>query len=663
MKNVISVEHRDGIAIVSIENPPVNATSQAVRSALADAVAATNAEDSVRAVVLHCVGRTFIAGADIKEFGKPPQEPHLPDVIRSIEQATKPWVAAIHGNALGGGLEVALGCHYRVADSAAKLGFPEVNLGLIPGAGGTARLPRLVAMEEALDLIVGGKPCTATHALSIGLVDHLAEPDTDSSSALDENICKAAHRFAKTIQDHDRPVALSEATVVMPLSTSESAAALQRISAKSRGQHSPIAAANAVINGVMLTSIDALAAERKTFLELQADTQSKALRYIFFAERSATKIPELKSVAARTCASLGVIGGGTMGAGIAAAALLSGLPVTLIERDTDALLNGENNLKHILESSVKRRIITPARRDQLVASLTLSTDYQSLADADFIIEAVFEDMDVKKAVFKQLDTVTKPSAILASNTSYLDVNELAASTDDPRRVIGLHFFSPAHIMKLVEVIRTDFAAPDVVQTALTLALKLRKLPVPAGVCDGFIGNRIMSAYRRAGEYLIEDGALPFEVDAVMKDFGFAMGLFEMQDLAGLDIGYAMRQRRQSTRDPSERYVDIPDRIVEMDRLGRKTGAGYYTYSDGKTPVRDPVIEELIEAESARKAIKRTPFTPESIMDTLLSTMHQEGEAILEEGIADSAEAIDVVMVNGYGFPRWHAGPMYYWANR
>lgn len=646
--NPVRIQKNEAIALVIVDNPPVNALSHAVRASITDAVKATDADDSVNAVVLICEGTTFMAGADIKEFGKPPVPPILPDVVLALEAARKPWVAAIHGNALGGGLEVALGCHYRIADPGAKLGLPEVSLGLIPGAGGTVRLPRLIAMKEALNIITSGKPVGAKMAKDVGLIDRLADGD----------LTTAAIAFANEIANTPVPRALPQRDVKDPLSPDNAEATLGAIKRKARGQFSPVVAAETILEGAQLEADEALALERKNFLDLQASDQSKALRHIFFAERSVSKIPELKDIAPRAFKKIGVIGGGTMGAGIAAACLLAGLAVTMIERDEDALDAGLDRIRAILQSSLERGLIDKSRHGAIEAALDGSTDYAALADADVVIEAVFEDMNVKKDVFAKLDAAARPDAVLASNTSYLDINELARATDRPGRVLGLHFFSPAHIMKLVEVIRTDALDPAAMATAMALAKKLRKLPVPAGVCDGFIGNRIMSAYRLAGETMLEDGALPHEIDAAMKRYGFPMGLFEMQDLAGLDISYAMRRRRDATRAPDERYVDIPDKLHDMRRLGRKTGAGYYLYADGKTPVHDPAVDDIIIAESERKGISRTPISADQIMDRLLTTMAEEGQKIVDEGIAASPEAVDVVMINGYGFPRWRGGPMF-----
>lgn len=642
----VSVSVEGAIGVVTIDNPPVNAASHAVRMGLVDALAQTEADPAIRAVVLICAGRTFVAGADVREFGKPSLEPHLPDVVTALETATKPWVAAIHGTALGGGLEIAMACHYRIAAPSAKFGLPEVNLGLIPGAGGTVRLPRLVGPLKALDMIATGKPIAAGAAQANGLVDAVAAGDLRAD----------AISFAGSKADLPLP-APSIAKPLADFDPAELARAIAKITAKARGQNSPVAACEALSNAVTLPAADAIKAERALFLNLKEDPQSLALRHIFFAERAAGKIAAIAGIAKPSLDAVGVIGGGTMGAGIAAACLLSGLTVTMIERDAKALSAGQSRVSDILSASLKRGLISKDKHAALQSAFTGSIDYVALSDADLVIEAVFESMDVKETVFKALDAVTKPNAVLASNTSYLDIGQIAQTVRDPSRVIGLHFFSPAHIMKLLELVIPAGAAPQAIAVGAALGKRLRKVVVPSGVCDGFIGNRIMSAYRRACDYMIEDGAMPTDIDAAMRDFGFPMGIFEMQDLAGNDISWAMRKRQAATRDPSVRYVDIPDRLCEKGRFGRKTGSGWYRYEDGK-PQEDPEVTALILSESERKGITRRAFTQDEIIHEILDVMQTVGDQILDEGIAAQSSDIDVVMVNGYGFPRWRGGPMF-----
>ena len=592
---VVSLTRDGNVAIVTIDNPPVNATSLAVRQGLWDAVDQTDADDTVTAVVLTCAGRTFVAGADVKEFGKPPEAPHLPDLLMRIEQASKPWIAAIHGTALGGGLETAMACHHRIVDGAAKLGLPEVTLGVIPGAGGTVRLPRLVSAETALPMVATGKPVSAQDAVTSGLADVIAKDDL-----LAEAIAMARQAPA--------PSPLLDRPLDPPSDPDGFDATAAKILARAGGQNAPKAAVQAVRNAYGLSAKDALAAERDAFLALRADPQSAALRHVFFAERATTKIDRIKGVAPRTLTRIGVIGGGTMGAGIAAACLLSGYQVQMIERDTEAAEAGRSRVHGTLDGSLKRGLISAEKHQKLTGAFAASDRYDDLGNADLVIEAVFEDMNVKKQVFARIEAAARPEAVLATNTSYLDVNEIAAGLDNPARAVGLHFFSPAHIMKLLEIVVPESVGDETLATAVSFAKGLRKIPVLAGVCDGFIANRIMSAYRREAEYMIEDGAMPWDVDAAMVDFGLPMGIFQMGDLAGLDISWAMRKRQAATRDPAQRYVDVGDKLCEMGRFGRKTGRGYYLYQDGSKGAPDPEVEALIRAESDRKGITRKPMS-------------------------------------------------------
>ncbi len=647
----VSLTTENDIAIITIDHPPINATSHVVRLGIWEAIDQINRDDAIRAAILTCAGSTFIAGADVTEFGKPPLDPILPDLILKLEQSTKPLIAAIHGNALGGGLEVALGCHYRIATATAKLGLPEVNLGLIPGAGGTVRLPRLIAVEDAIAMITGGKPVNATTAHDFGLIDEIADIGNG-------DLRVAARAMAERIKNNPCPPPLIDRAPVNAPDADAWDATLAGIGKKARGQDAPVIAAQTIRAAVTGDARTALGLERENFVRLRDSDQSKALRHIFFAERSVAKLPELAGVDPRPVAEIGVIGGGIMGAGIATAALLAGYAVVMIERDDDACERGIANVRHHLGGSLKRGIITQSRHDQLLGDLVSSTDYAALANCDLVIEAVFEDMGVKYDVFAKLSAHCKPDAVLASNTSYLDIDAIATACTHPERVIGLHFFSPAHVMKLLEVVRTRLANPATLATALAFAKRLGKIAVPCGVCDGFIGNRIMSAYRKHCEYMLEDGSLPSEIDRAMTNFGFPMGLFAMQDMAGLEISWATRKRLAPTRDPNERYVALGDYLCEMGRFGRKNGLGWYRYDEHGKAFPDPVVDELVIAESAKKGIKRRPFSDAEIIETILSAMQAEGEKILAEGIAHSPDAIDVVMVNGYGFPRHKGGPMH-----
>jgi 3-hydroxyacyl-CoA dehydrogenase len=639
----------EGVAVVTVSNPPENALSHAVRAGIADAVVAADFDATVQAVVLIAAGRTFLAGPDVTECDKPFVAPGLPDVVLAIEEAKKPWVAAIHGTALGGGLELALGCHYRIVDPDAQLGLPQVHLGLIPNAGGTVRLPRLVAVTQAVEMIATGKPVGASKAMATGLADRIADGDLRASALI----------FARDIAGAALPTALLDRAPVDAPDAVGWATLTADLVGKARGQNAVVRAVEAVAQAIRLDGPTAMQNEAAVFRDLLADPQSAALRHMFVAEGAVGKLPELQGVSARKLAHVGVIGGGTMGAGIAVALLLSGLAVTMVERDSDALTAGQKRVSDTLSASVKRGLISADKRALLLDGFFGSVTYDAISDVDLVIEAVFEDMAVKKQVFAALDRATRADAVLATNTSYLDVNEIAACVADPSRVIGLHFFSPAHVMKLLEIVRPDGLANDVLATGFALGKRLGKIAVPSGVCDGFIGNRILTAYRRECDYMVEDGAVPEQVDAAMKAYGFPMGIFAMQDMAGLDIGWAARKRRAPTRNPNERYVRIADRLCELGRFGQKTGSGWFNYPEGsRRGEPDPVVEAIILEESALQGVVRRAFTEDEIMGRIVGAMVAEGRAILAEGIAASSAAIDVVMVNGYGFPRWRGGPMF-----
>ena len=637
----VSIHTQGRVAVVTIDNPPVNASSQSVRAGLLEALATTEADPEITSVVLACAGRTFVAGADVREFDLPPVEPHLPDVIAAIEATPKPWVAAIHGMALGGGLELAMGCHARIADPKAQMGLPEVTLGLVPGAGGTVRLPRLVDAELALTMIAGGKPISAKAALEAGLIDRIATGDV-----LDEAVALAAAQNAP-----QRTLEKAVVGTTNPEAFNKTASDLRR---KARGQVSIGAAIDAVERGLRLPAHAALAEERATFLALKSSDQARALRHIFFAERATLADPRAKQTP-RPVTRIGVIGGGTMGAGITSACLMRGFHVTLIERDDASLAAGADRVRGTLDNSAKRGLLPDL--GAVVARFQTSTDDAALADADLVIEAVFEDMEVKKQVFARLDQVTKPDTILATNTSYLDVNAIAGVLSDPSRAIGLHFFSPAHIMKLLEIVLPDAVAEDVVATAATLSRSLGKIGVLSGVCDGFIGNRIMSAYRAEADRLLIDGASPYQVDGAMRGYGFPVGVFEMQDMAGLDIAWAMRKRRLSEGRMTGAHIRIADRLCEMGRFGQKTGAGWYDHADGTARPSDVVMSIIAEERQAMGAAGHA-FATEDVMPRILGAMTREAENVLAEGIARTADDIDVVMVNGYSFPRWKGGPMF-----
>ncbi|KZY50394.1 3-hydroxyacyl-CoA dehydrogenase [Sulfitobacter sp. KE29] len=647
MTDKIAYSRHDDIVVLRIENPPVNALSQAVRQGLADGMDRAEAEEGVRAVMIVGEGRAFIAGADITEFGKPPMEPHLPNLCNRIEASPLLVVASMHGVSLGGGLEVALSAHYRIAQPSARVGLPEVHLGLIPGAGGTQRLPRLIGVEPALDAITTGRHIKAPQALEMGIVDRVEEGDPQEVGLayVRELLDSGAER---------RPIC--EMPAPAPIDWD---AAYEATLKKGRGQISPAEAVRAVQAGVEKPFEEGMKAERRIFSELMNTDQRQGMIHAFFSERAVSNLPELKGVEPRELEAIGVIGGGTMGAGIATAALLSGFSVVLIEMKDEAAKAAHERISGNLAGALKRGKIDQAKFDHLTGTaLTVSTEYDSLGDVDLVVEAVFEDMDVKKDVFGKLDAVCKPGCVLASNTSYLDVNEIAAATKRPEDVIGLHFFSPAHVMKLLEVVVADKTAKDVVATGFALGKALGKVSVRAGVCDGFIGNRILATYRTAADHMVLDGASPYKIDAALEKFGFAMGPFAVADLAGLDIGWATRKRKAATRHPEERVPTYIDRLCEQGHFGQKTGEGYYIYEKGKrggTP--NPEVTRLIEEEQRERGITPREFTDAEIVRRYMCAMVNEAAKVLEEGIAKRPLDIDMTLLFGYGFPRYWGGPM------
>ncbi len=642
----VKVKIKAGLAHVIIDNPPVNALNQSVRAGLADAVLQLENDNTVNAVVIMGAGKHFVSGADIRELGKPPLEPQLPDVLNAIENSTKPWVAAISGSALGGGLEIAMACHARIADTSAKLGLPEVTIGVIPGAGGTVRLPRLIPMPEVIKMITTGKPISATRAGELGLLDGLA----------DQDLVGEAETLAAKLAQAGRPTA-SSAKPLLASTEIDWEAEKQQLISRVRGAVAPLEALAALKNAQTMSISDAMADARERFLRLAGGTQSAALRHIFFAERNAGSSLREVSEQAADLSRVGIIGGGTMGAGIAAALLISGSQLRLVERDAKAAESAHNLVVQTLQASAKRQVISQSEFESAQARLTTGADYAELADCELVIEAVFENMQVKHEVFAKLDAIMPEDAILATNTSYLDINEIADASKHPSRVVGLHFFSPAHIMKLLEVVRATATGPRALATAAALARRLRKIAVVAGVCDGFIGNRIMAAYRRECEFMLEEGATPLQIDSAMQNFGFAMGIYAVQDMSGLDIAWAQRKARAATRPASERYAHIADRLCEAGRFGRKTGKGWYNYESGKAQ-QDPEVIQIIEEERIKAGRKPVEFSEADIIDRILSVMQQEGWAVLDEKIAESADDIDVVMVTGYGFPRHRGGPMF-----
>jgi len=648
---LVQTQQQGPVLVVSINNPPVNALGQGVRAGLLAAVEQLEQDAALKAMLIVGQGKAFIAGADIREFGKPPMAPALPDVLNRMETGSKLVVAAIHGPALGGGLEVAMATHFRVALAGAKLGLPEVNLGLLPGAGGTQRSPRLMGVKAATNLMLSGQHLSAKAALAAGLVDKLAEGDDPLVAGLayvNELLARGVPpRSTRDLAIADKAAALAELDAI----------ALESVK-KTRGLFSPAKIIECVRAAVELPFEQGLKRERELFLECLNSPQRQGLVHAFFAERETAKIPEAKAAAPRALASIAVIGGGTMGAGITVSALDAGLSVVMVERDAESIARGQKNVEKVYDGLIARGRMTAEAKAATMARYTPSTSYDAIKHVDLVIEAVFEDIEVKKAVFKELDRVCKSGAVLATNTSYLDIDAIAAVTSRPQDVIGLHFFSPANIMKLLEIVVPSKVAPDVVVTSFELAKRMKKVPVRAGVCDGFIGNRILSVYREAANYVLEDGASPYDIDAAVRGFGYPMGPFQVSDLAGGDIGWATRKRKAATRDPKARYVEVADRIAERGWYGQKTGRGWYLYPEGaRTGQDDPEVLAIVDAERKKKGITPRAFSHDEIMRRYMAAMVNEGAKVLEEGIALRPLDIDVTFLFGYGFPRWRGGPM------
>ncbi|MGN6848289.1 MAG: 3-hydroxyacyl-CoA dehydrogenase NAD-binding domain-containing protein [Sphingomicrobium sp.] len=640
----ISTRKHGDVLIVLSNNPPVNALSTPVRQGLVDAIAQAEADDGVHAVIIACEGQTFFAGADITEFGKPPQQPWLPIVVDAIENCSKPVVAAIHGTALGGGLEIALACHYRVADKSAKLGTPEVKLGLLPGAGGTQRLPRVAGVRKALEMTATGNPISAHEAFDCGLVDRLVEGD----------LIPHAVAYAEEVRDVRPLPKSSERQDQLRDCDPQVFDNFRNENAKRfRGFEAPLKNIEAVRVACEKPYSEGVIEERKLFMELMSGTQAKAQQYFFFAERKANKIEGLpENTEPRPVRKVGVVGAGTMGGGISMNFLSAGIPVTIVEMGQEALDRGTGVMLRNFEASAAKGKLTTEQVGKAMGLLSPTLDFSALADCDLIIEAVYENMDVKKEVFAKLDRIAKPGAILASNTSYLNINEIADSISRPGDVVGMHFFSPANVMKLLEVVRGDKTAPDVLLTAMGIGKKIRKVSVVAGVCHGFIGNRMLMPRQIEATKLLLEGATPEQVDRVHVEFGMPMGPFQMADLAGVDIGWH--------RDPT-RIDSIRDALCALDRWGQKKGAGFDDYDEKRRPTPSPVVEQIIEDFAARQGVDRRQISDEEIVERTLYTMVNEGAKILEEGIAQRASDIDVVWVYGYGWPVYRGGPMF-WAD-
>ena len=647
-------ERHGEIGVIVVDNPPVNAIAPSVRDGIYSAVQELGADEAVGAVVLHCAGSTFMAGADIRRLGDGPIGRTTAEVSASLEAMRKPVVAALQGNALGGGLEIALGCHFRCAHSGTRLGLPEVNLGLIPGGGGTQRLPRLVGVEAALSIIGSGKAVTAAEALRLGLVDRVVE----SADAL-----AAAVAYARELRDAAAP--LRRLSEVAPPSVPDLDALLSSIESGLRrtrkGEQAPLKAIEAVRAAVTTPFHEGLATEARLFAELKNSSQSRALRHLFLAERQAAKLRGIPvDTPVRAVRRVGVVGGGTMGRGIALAFCNAGLPVELVENEPAALERAMAAIADVHAGALGKGRITAGQHAERLARIRGGTDMSAFADVDLVIEAVFEDMALKRRVFADLERICPSHAILATNTSALDIDAIARATGRPQDVIGLHFFSPAHIMRLVEVVQGRQTATDVIATAMKLVKSIDKIGVLAGNCDGFIGNRMLAGYRREAEFLLLEGASPQQVDRALVGFGMPMGPHAMGDMAGLDIGAAGRRRRRAegTLPDDPRFGVIADKLVELGRFGQKTGAGFYRYQPGsRDPLPDPEVADLIEQEALRLGVTRRQVSDEEIVERCVYPLINEAARILEEGIAQRPGDIDVVWVNGYGFPRVRGGPM------
>jgi 3-hydroxyacyl-CoA dehydrogenase len=647
VNDVVDLDVRGGVAVVRVDNPPVNALGRAVRDGIYDAVTRAQQDAAVQALVLVCAGKTFIAGADIREFGKPAEGRSLPEVLDSIEKGPKPVVAAIHGTALGGGLEVALTCHYRVSVPTAKFGLPEVKLGILPGAGGTQRLPRVVGVERALDMITSGDPVGAKEALELGLVDAIVEGDLTEAAVKFASKVAADKKPLPRVRDRDDKIENVDPSVFAKFRKS--------IAKKTKGFPAPEKIVQCIEAAVSKPFDEGIQFERQAFNELRASNESKAQRYYFFAEREAAKVPDVPSeTPQRNIKKVGVIGAGTMGGGIAMNFLNLGTPVVIVETKQDALDRGISVIRKNYERTASKGKLTAADVEKRMGLITPTLQIEQLADCDLVIEAVFELMEIKKEIFGKLDRVMKQGAILATNTSYLDVNEIASVTKRPQDVIGLHFFSPANVMKLLEIVRGDKTAKDVIATSMSLGKTIGKVPVLVGVCRGFVGNRMLAARRDQAQGLLMSGTMPWDIDRVLEDFGMPMGPFAMGDLAGLDIGYDAKNAKPDT--------VLRDKLVELGRRGQKTGAGYYSY-DPQTRERkvDPMVGELVTEYAKKAGGEQRKAGDQEILERCLYSMVNEGAKILEEGVALRASDIDVVWVNGYGWPVYRGGPMF-WAD-
>lgn len=652
MAQAVSFADNGGIGVLTIDSPPVNALGHAVRKGLLDGIERVGSDDSIRAAVIRSEGRAFSAGADIREFGKPPMDPSLPDLCARIEGLGKPVVAAVHGIALGGGFELALACHCRVALSSAKVGLPEINLGLLPGAGGTQRLPGICGAEAALGIMLSGAQITAGEGAELGCIDRVVDGDLlEGAMELARSILEGGQGDAGVRRrGFENPAAYME----------EIAKARSGLPSSARFLMAPGKIIDCVERAIKVPLPEGLAYERAAFMECMASEQSAGLRHMFFAERLAAKTPPSLEAEPLPVGKVGIAGGGTMGTGICAGLLMAGHSVALTDVDPALRERARERVGRILDRSIEKRKAKQPGFGEGFGRLEIVEGLEGFSDCDVVIEAIFEDLDTKRGVFSRLGEVAAPGAILASNTSYLDINLLAEASGRPERVIGLHFFSPAHVMRLTEVIGGARSSAQAVSTGFELARSMGKIPVFSGVCDGFIGNRILARYREVSDFLMLMGSSPYEIDDAMRDFGFPLGPYQVADLAGGDIGWARRKRLAPSRDPEALYVDIPDRLCERGWFGQKTGRGFYSYpGGGRKGAPDPEVLALIEEARAERGVSPAAHSTAEIQEACVFAMINEAARIVEEGIALRPSDIDVVMVHGYGFPRWRGGPAHY----
>jgi len=656
--NPVSVSHADGVALIRIDNPPVNALSQEVIDGISTAIDAVARDATVRAVVVIGAGRTFPAGADIKgleniAWGGDSGAPDLHALLQRIEDLPKPVVMAMHGTALGGGLEIAMAGHYRVALPEGQMGLPEANLGIVPGAEGTQRLPRLVGLEKAIEMCVSGKPIKAKDALAAGLIDRIIEGDLGAGALAfaREMTSRTAHPKTRERADKLPPAAAVPSMI---------AAGKEMARKTRRHMEAPVKVIDALEAAATLPFADGCMRERQIALECMRSEQAKALIHAFFAERGVSRVPGVtKDTSVATVSSVGIVGAGTMGGGIAMACANAGIQVRLVDATQQGLDNGLATIRKNYDVSVKRGRFTPEQVEQRMSSIRPQIGFEDFGDVDLIIEVVFENLALKKDVVATLDRVAKPGCVIATNTSTLDIDAIAAATSRPASVVGLHFFSPANVMRLVEIVRGKATSPETLATAIALAKRLGKVGVVVGNCEGFVGNRMMFPYMYEAQFLVEDGATPEQVDRALTDFGMAMGMFAVDDMAGLDVAWRVRQELHQFSKPGDRKPLVADTLCEMGRFGQKTGKGWYVYGDDRKPMPDPEVLALIERAASAAGIRRRPITNEEIIERTIYALINEGARVLEEGYASRAADIDVVYTNGYGFPAWRGGPMFY----